>query len=105
MIEGLTGITKSSYTGDDLISRQNIKYHTQLEAMGNGQYEEVEVAYKNDIESLPSADRPIGEWIDIANDEYYRCSLCGCESGYAFYYCPNCGADMNETRADDDEYG
>ena len=56
MLEGLTGITKSSYTGDDLISRQNIKYHTQLEAMGNGQYEEVEVAYKNDIESLPSAD-------------------------------------------------
>ena len=40
----------------DLISRQDIKYHTQLEAMGNGQYEEVEVAYKNDIESLPSAD-------------------------------------------------
>lgn len=55
------------------------------------------------IEAL--VDRPTGEWIDIANDEYYRCSLCGCESGYAFYYCPNCGADMNETRADDDEYG
>lgn len=41
----------------DLINRQNIKYHVQLEAMGNGQYEEVEVAYKNDIESLPSADK------------------------------------------------
>ena len=40
----------------DLISRQDIKYHVQLEAMGNGQYEEVEIAYKNDIESLPSAD-------------------------------------------------
>ena len=43
-------------TMSDLISRQDIKYHTQLEAMGNGQYEEVEVAYKNDIESLPSAE-------------------------------------------------
>lgn len=40
----------------DLISRQAIKYHTQLEAMGNGQYEEVEVAYKSDIESLPSVE-------------------------------------------------
>ena len=46
------------------------------------------------ISALPSTDRPTGEWIDIANDEYYRCSLCGCESGYAFYYCPNCGAKM-----------
>lgn len=42
----------------DLISRQDIKYHVQLEAMGNGQYEEVEIAYKSDIESLPSAEAP-----------------------------------------------
>lgn len=45
-------------TDGDLIHRQDIKYHVQLEAMGNGQYEEVEVAYKNDIESLPSAETP-----------------------------------------------
>ena len=53
----------------DLTSRQDIKYHTQLEAMGNGQYEEVEVAYKNDIESLPSADRPKNM---IHIDDVYR---------------------------------
>ena len=40
----------------DLISRQDIKYHVQLEAMLNGQYEEVEIAYKSVLESLPSAD-------------------------------------------------
>lgn len=48
----------SEIPNGSLIRRQDIKYHTQLEAMGNGQYEEVEVAYKNDIESLQSADRP-----------------------------------------------
>ena len=52
-------------TMSDLIGRQDIKYHTQLEAMGNGQYEEVEIAYKDDIESLPSADRPTG-WIPVS---------------------------------------
>jgi len=44
----------------DLISRADIQYHTQLEPMGNGQYSEVEVAYKNDIDALPSAE---AEWI------------------------------------------
>ena len=40
-------------TTTDCISRADIEYHTQLEAMGNGEYEEVEVAYKSDIDSLP----------------------------------------------------
>ncbi len=38
----------------DLISRADIPYHKQLEPMDNGQYVEVEVAYKDDIEALPS---------------------------------------------------
>ena len=38
---------------EDCISRADIEYHTQLEARGNGQYEEVEVAYKSDIDNLP----------------------------------------------------
>lgn len=57
-IEALTQdsrkVTKEST--QDLISRQDIKYHVHLEAIGNGHYEEVEIAYKNDIESLPSAE-------------------------------------------------
>lgn len=42
-----------SATTTDCISRADIEYHTQLEANGNGQYEEVEVAYKSDIDNLP----------------------------------------------------
>lgn len=42
-----------SATTTDCISRADIEYHTQLEARGNGQYEEVEVAYKSDIDNLP----------------------------------------------------
>lgn len=40
----------------DLISRADIPCHTQLEPMGNGQYSDVEVAYKTDIDALPSAE-------------------------------------------------
>ena len=87
----------------DSINRQNaIEGVKELFACADIGNDECDIIYM--LENLPSTDRPTGEWIDIANDEYYRCSLCGCESGYAFYYCPNCGADMNETRADDDEY-
>lgn len=74
-------------TPTDLISRQDIKYHTQLEAMGNGQYEEVEVAYKNDIESLPSAEPKTGEWIYAKEQQ-------------KFNFCPNCGADMRGNKYD-----
>ena len=65
--------------------------------------EREDIFYDAIPEWCPLTEPKTGEWIDIENDEYYRCSLCGCESGYAFYYCPNCGADMNEARADDDE--
>lgn len=39
----------------DLIERDSILYHKQLEACGNGMYSEVEVAYKTDIDSMVSA--------------------------------------------------
>lgn len=58
---------------EDCISRADIEYHTQLEARGNGQYEEVEVAYKSDIESLPSVEpiaknaTPTDEVVDFNN--------------------------------------
>lgn len=48
----------------DLISRQAIVYHTQLEAMGNGVYEEVDVAYRSEIESIPS-ERESGWYIPL----------------------------------------
>ena len=65
------------------------------------------------LKSIPSADRPQGEWIQTSNDwidgtcgaRYYpiHCSICN----YSTYdddatnYCPNCGADMRKG-ADDD---
>ena len=70
-----TSTTSKTETEDtDLISRQAIKYHTQLEAMGNGQYEEVEVAYKSDIDSLPPVDPPkkVVAEITINTDELMK---------------------------------
>lgn len=96
---------------DDLISRQDIKYHTQLEAMGNGQYEEVEVAYKNDIESLPSADRSTGEWIMHIDDLYPEESTQECSNCHKHEtifirhdsYCPNCGTRMTPYKGGENE--
>lgn len=54
-------------TGSDLIRREDIVYYTQLEPMGNGQYEDVEVAYRNDIEALPSASGEQTDCTDFVN--------------------------------------
>ena len=63
------------------------------------------------IKTMPSADRPKGEWIELHNpnlgmcmEHLIQCSVCGrCMCGrYQPYrsFCPNCGADM---RGDDNE--
>lgn len=50
-------------------------------------------------ESIFTADRPRGKWIDEDGTYYANCSKCGyqmdthVERGY-FRFCPNCGADM-----------
>ena len=60
------------------------------------------------IKSLPSADRPQGEWIE--QEDCWQCSECGDEYvlevgvkpiDARMHYCPNCGADMRKG-ADDD---
>ena len=43
------------------------------------------------LRSLPSADRPKGEWI-VENHEVV-CSICG-QNNLETDFCPNCGADM-----------
>lgn len=52
-----------------------------------------------------------GKWIDT-NDyvttaygslDYYKCSCCGEDSLEEGDYCPNCGADMREVKADEKE--
>lgn len=56
------------------------------------------------IKSLPSADRPRGEWVYnnegyvIGNlCEHYDCGQCGKSVPHKTNYCPNCGADMRES--------
>lgn len=47
------------------------------------------------IKSVPSADRPRGEW--IAEEEYgdlWTCDQCGFANEHNDNFCPNCGADM-----------
>lgn len=39
-----------------LIDADELEYHKQLEAFGNGQYEDVEVVYKCDIDNAPTID-------------------------------------------------
>ena len=69
----------------------------------------VNSAFADAVKALPSADRPVGEWIDKGwkgdwqfetdgrgNCLYeYECSECGVRNnGSKSNYCPNCGAKM-----------
>ena len=91
-------------TQSDLISRQAaIDAVEQLRNDCGGFGEELD-RLSSDIDSLPSADRPKGEWKVCkssigpwGND--VKCSVCGHQMGSSFGYkfCPMCGADMRGT--------
>ena len=53
---------------------------------------------EREIMSIPSADRPRGEWIEQEDDyhHYWECSECGMGVGLDDIrnFCPNCGAKM-----------
>ena len=50
-------------------------------------------SFADRIKALPSADRPIGEWVDNG-DRYYRCSLCGTRDTDTWDWCHGCGCRM-----------
>jgi hypothetical protein len=80
---------------EDLIRRSDaIKAIEALECFG---YIECKTkGLVKDINAIPSADRPQGEWEDY--DRYMKCcSKCGWIHDILHYgvnYCPNCGARM-----------
>ena len=59
------------------------------------------------VETMPSADRPQGEWIGCRHEDsewlspmadFYKCSICGKIVNLlqmrSYNFCPNCGARM-----------
>lgn len=51
------------------------------------------------INAIPTADvvhRAHGRWIKRENEPLLKCSICGICGFEGFYYCPNCGAKMDE---------
>ena len=53
------------------------------------------------LDTVPSVTpkRKTGKWIPIFDEEDSKCSICGkeywCPRTREFYFCPNCGAEMN----------
>lgn len=58
------------------------------------------------LSDIPSADRPSGEWqyekmvMPLSNHtkECYRCSVCHTHWDCETYFCPNCGARMENNK-------
>lgn len=90
-----------------------IQYEPMLRPQGNGNYEDCEIAYRDEIDNIPTADvreNVKGEWIEDNPREksmMWRCSVCGRIAYYptigkrksykkhcGYNFCPNCGADM-----------
>ena len=92
----------------DLISREDAR--EAIEKLMDIHFDrQVVLAKARDaIVSLPSADRPTGEWINKDSSVIgitYECSNCGRDyvsavsydikgNEWRYNYCPNCGADM-----------
>ena len=93
---------------DGLIKRSDaIKAVSKVDDYGDGIGFEVRSHCLVELELVPSADRPQGEWKSVKASIYpygydVECSVCGFRMGssFGYKYCPNCGAYMKG--ADDD---
>lgn len=96
---------------DDLIRRSDaIRAIEALECLGYIKCK-TKALVKN-INAIPSADRPQGEWIVNISDQESICPVCGAKETEFIYgtemwyglgkskFCPSCGARMKE--ADDE---
>lgn len=84
-----------------MINADLIQYEPMLSAKGNGMYEDVMVAYKSQIDDLPTIEeRKTGKWIEIEPPDIYVCPFCKHASSMK-NFCGECGADLrgesNET--------
>ena len=85
-----------------LIDADAIRYEPMLSARGNGNYEDIMVAYKDQIDDIPTIEeRKTGKWIRMPMACYgggtiteYECSECSEHQIIESKWCPNCGADM-----------
>lgn len=91
-----------------MINADLIQYEPMLSAKGNGMYEDVMVAYKSQIDDLPTIEeRKTGKWIETDSHEpcWFKCDQCGRLSDIKEIYCPTCGASMANTTCGADMRG
>lgn len=92
-----------------LIDADELETHEQIEPMGNGRYEYVQIVYKDDIDAAPTIEeRKKGRWINHRSDEGHNiadCSECGAtiqwfDGDDMPNFCCMCGSDMREVEND-----
>ena len=89
----------SRYIDADLI-----EYEPMCRAKGNGMYEDCEIAYKDEIDDIPTADvrknitahKVIGGGEHDGATCWFECSRCGKTVDVNDKYCSECGARFKE---------
>lgn len=82
-----------------LIDADALPREKMLAARGNGQYEDVDIVYGDDIDNAPTIEvDPVrhGYWKETDDPMFRACSVCGYLEWEGLWnnYCPNCGAKM-----------
>ena len=80
------------------IDADSLPREKMLAARGNGQYEDVDIVYGDDIDNAPTID-PVrhGYWKETDDPMFRACSVCGYLEWRGLWnnYCPECGARMD----------